>query len=157
MSRIPAPHFKRLGAAPSAGDLKGFLDYLRESVPSAITPAITTIASHTASLLLKADKKLRVAVPVIANTHTLISSAAGSITEFTHASGCTVTVNAGVFEEGEVINLVSTQAQITLVEGTGVTIHTPGTLLNRAAYSPIALICMNDDGDEFYLTGDLEV
>lgn len=153
MSRIPAPHFKRLGAAPSAGDLKGFLDYLRESVPS----AITTIASHTASLLLKADKKLRVAVPVIANTHTLISSAAGSITEFTHASGCTVTVNAGVFEEGEVINLVSTQAQITLVEGTGVTIHTPGTLLNRAAYSPIALICMNDDGDEFYLTGDLEV
>jgi hypothetical protein len=126
-----------------------------ESDIDAIEAELVTVA---ADILLKASKALNIITEPDA-THDLAAEDADSYVRCTHASGCTVDIDSGVFSLGQIVHFRGVSGQLTLVEGVGVTIHKAASvsLVTREAGSPLMLACVASDGSEFDLFGDMEI
>jgi hypothetical protein len=69
-------------------------------------------------------------------TYTLVASDADKAVELTSASPVTVTVPANVFKAGQVVEVTRMgTGSVTLAQGSGMTVRTPGTLVLRVQYS----------------------
>lgn len=87
--------------------------------------------------------------------YTLTFDDFGKMVALDNAATITLTVPAGVFQEGDVIAVLQRGAgQVQVVGDAGVTVNTARTLNLRAQWSTATLICIGPD--EFLLTGDLE-
>lgn len=74
-------------------------------------------------------------------SYTLVKSDAGKVVTMTNAASNTVTVPAGVFGIGAVVEVVQLGAGVTTVAGAvGVTIRTPATLSITAQYGTVRLV-----------------
>ena len=74
-------------------------------------------------------------------TYTLVKSDAGKVVTMTNAATNTVTIPAGVFNVGAVVEVVQLGAGVTSVAGAvGVTVNTPGTLSITAQYGTVRLV-----------------
>jgi hypothetical protein len=92
-------------------------------------------------------------------TYTLLNTdlATGrEIKRVDHATGCAITVPAGLTNTEPCTFIQTNAGQITMVQGVGVTIiSTDSALLSRTQGSFITLLPDGDTPDLYYLTGDL--
>lgn len=129
-----------------------------DAVESDVADLLANYTALVSAIALKADKQITTKV-VSTSTYTLLSEDAGLELKCTHASGCDVTVGAGVLEDGDLVTFYATQGQVTLT-ASGVTINRPATATGpdtREAFSAIALKCEDDSGTTFIVRGDLAV
>lgn len=124
---------------PVLRPIKDFLDWLYSTVPG-LAAAWLTIKRITGM------------------AYTLQASDDGLYLRTTSASAVAITVpprSVVPFRDGVVIHLRNAGAgQITVVQGTGVTVNTAATLKARTQHSSIMLVHIEDD--EWDLIGDLE-
>ena len=99
----------------------------------------------------------RLAIRSIAGTsYTITAADAGALLIFSNASPVTVTVDAGVLSQGDVVCLRQGAAgRVTVVAGGGVTISSTDDLMaTRKQAAQIALVCDNEAGTQFGLIGE---
>lgn len=137
MARQPAPRIDPRD--PALRPVKDFLDWLYTTVPG-LARAWLTIKRVTGA------------------SYTLVAGDDGLYLRTTSASAVAITVpprSTVQFADGAVIHLRNAGAgQITVVEGTGVTVNTAATLKARVQHSSIMLVHIEDD--EWDILGDLE-
>jgi hypothetical protein len=90
-------------------------------------------------------------------TYTLQASDVSKLVTTSNASAVTVTIPAGVFSVGNIINVQSIGVGLTTISGGGVTITSTGASSSapvlRARYSACSIICTNTN--VFTILGDL--
>jgi hypothetical protein len=149
MARQPKPTLPSLAEAVLGRHLKAFLDWVDLTLGN------------------KPDKRLDV-FTISRSEYTLTLFDVGRYLRFTEA--CTLTVppdgsvpvangssSRGAFTAGDVVHLRATDGQLTIAEGSGVTVTPPtdANLVTRGDVGSVMLVYLGDN--EFDAMGDLEV
>jgi hypothetical protein len=133
-------------ATPASGDIEGVVTGTDSGLSGGATSGTVTLRQK-----LEFDAET-------GTTYTLVAGNLNQLVTLNNASAITLTVPPSVFSAGDVINIAQIGAgQVTLAEGSGVTITSTGATADapalRAQYSAASIICTASD--TFLVIGDI--